>query len=135
MLDFLRQRGRKAVWVNFTGAVPFRLQKYLVAFFIGEPVELILYRRTITRTGRIDLTREDRRGIEIGRDYPLRFRRGVSQMAGRLFKLLARRAVGKKRYRILTLLNLALRPVNRVAIYPRRGTGLQPTNLKAEATK
>ena len=94
-LHILRKRARHTSNIHFIRVDALRLNKYLMAFLIRKPDNLILNRRTVARAGTLDHSGIQRRTIQIAADDLMRLRIRVSQPTGNLLLLDAFR-IGRK---------------------------------------
>jgi hypothetical protein len=135
-LHVARQRHRKAVHVDLRRLQTFRLEKNLVPLLVGEANDLVLERRTVSRTDAVNLAVEEGRASDVGADKIANAIVGVDQMAVDL-RPIDRRGQERKRYgrRIAVLddersvCNLAIE-VNARPIEAWRRTGLQSSPLE-----
>ena len=86
-LDILRQGGGHSVNIHFVGIQPFRFNKNLMAVLIPESHDLVLYRRTVARSGSFDISGEERRAVDIFTNNRMRFFIRIGQPAGNLLFL------------------------------------------------
>ena len=128
-----------------------RLQKNLVAFLLGETHHLVLDRRTIARPDPFDDAAIHRRLIEVSSDDLVGSGVGVGDPAGELFHVELRvapwvqsekvvRALDQGvchetelRHRVVAVLPLALREINRSAIQAAGRAGLEALDGEAKA--
>src|SRR5205823_2251552 len=90
--------------------------------------DLILDRRTVARTNGLNLAAVHRRAMHIFANDAVSLRRSPGDVTGHLFVMMCHplRAKAKRSGIGIAWLNLKFRPVNRAAVQPRRGSGLQP---------
>ena len=111
---------------------PFRLEKNLVRFLVGEPFDLILDRRAVTRPLAGDLATIDGRQVDRRGNDPMRFGGGAGDGA---FDLRNGDPVchGRERHRrVIRRLPIKPVPVDAAPIKARRCAGLQPANRQIE---
>src|SRR5207244_5325520 len=99
---------------------------------IAEPDDLVLDRGTIARTAALDLAGVHRRAVNIGPDHLM----GRGRRSGNpTLDLRGRDPLGHDRERLRRVvagLHFDSGPVDGRAIEPRRGTGLQSAECKAD---
>src|SRR5688572_13793200 len=74
LLHVARKAHRESVDIDLARIDAFGLEENLVPLLLGEPHDLVLERRTVSRTDAADLTVEERRAIDIGANeiaYPI----------------------------------------------------------------
>ena len=131
VLNVKRQAGGDAVGVVLVGRQAFRLQKNLVAVFVGKAVDLVFHTGAIARANTIDLAREHGAAVKPAADDVVRALVGVGDPARHLLRVhvcAAHEAEDGDRLAVphpITRLFQAFAEVNRTAIQTRWRAGLQ----------
>ena len=134
MLDIFRQGTGHSSHIHLTGITAFRFNKYLMPVFICKPHYLVLNRRTIPGSGPFDLTRIQRRTVQIGPDNLMGFFIGISQPAGFLLNLHRIRICRKRKrnHPLISQLFFHLAVINRSSVDPGRRPGLKAVHLNSK---
>src|SRR3990167_3448416 len=135
-LHIERQAGGNTVRVVLVGAEALWLQEDLMARLRGKAVNLVLDRRTITRTDSLYDAGVHRRAVEPSADDLVGALIGVRNPAGQLFRVHVHIAdEGKYRRGIVSPLDLHDREINASSIDARRRAGLQPPGRQLQFTQ
>src|SRR6185503_3156533 len=132
VLHVFGQRGRDAVRIDGGVVETLRLQKNLMAVALAELHDLVFDRRTIARAARGDLSGIHRRAMYVGADDVVRRRDRTRDAALNLRIVDARGENGKRFRRIVAGLQLERAPIDGAAVEPRRRSGFQAAERKAE---
>src|SRR5690606_19679923 len=130
-LHLLRQGGADPVRIDRGIIQPLGLQENLVLFTLREADHLVLEGRAIARSDRFDLSRVERRAIQIPPDQLVSLRRAMGDVADHLrgFYPLGQAREGLRR--IVSGLDVESIIVNASAIEPRRRACLESAKLEA----
>ncbi len=117
------------------GGQAFRLDEHLVAFLVGEAVDLVLDRRAVARADTFDHTRVHRRTVEVRGDDLVGARICVGNPAAHLARVhLGIAHEGHHRNRRIAWLLGHHREVHRTAVDTRRSTGFQAADAQRQFT-
>lgn len=131
-----RQGRGNAVGIQLVGRQAFRLEEDLVAFLVGEAMDLVFDRRAVARADAFDHTGIHRRTIEIGGDDLVGPGVGMGDPATDLLGMLfLRTEEGHHRDRRVARLLGHHREVHAAPVDPRRRTGLQPADPQRQFTQ
>ena len=127
ILHIFRQRRRHTTHIHLICKFTLRLNKQLMAVFVRELHDLILNRRTVSRSGSLNKSREERRTVNIILDNLMCFLVRISQPAGNLIPLDIFLFIRKGKWNdmLVTLLFLHLGKINRFLIETCRCTCLE----------
>ena len=133
VLDVKRQAGRDAVGVDLVRGQAFRLQENLVAVLVGKAVDLVFHAGAIARAHALDLAHEHRAAVKAGTDDVVGAFVGMGDPARHLTRVHVHPAhEAEHRHhrahatgRAIAGLLQALGKINRAAVNPGRGSGLQ----------
>ena len=133
VLDVKRQAGADAVGVVLIRRQALRLQKNLVAFFVGKAVDLVFHTRAITRPHTVDLAGKHGAAVKAAFDDGVRAGVGMGDVTRHLRRVHAGAAheaedghvwVFSPRHAVARL-KRAFGKVNRAAIQARRRAGFK----------
>ena len=80
-LHVVRKRRRHTLDIHFIAFISFRLNKYLMPFFVGKPHDLGFYRRAVSRTYTRYRAVVEGRAVYVVHDNLVRFFVGVGKIA------------------------------------------------------
>ena len=133
ILHVARQARGDPVHIDLLRAPPLRLEKQLVALFVGKPHDLVFDARAIPRPARLDLAGVHRRPVQVRPDEVVDLRRRPRDPADHLLLL---DAVGQKRkwLRInVARLDVEPRKIDRPREQPAGRAGLEPIDPDPDA--
>src|SRR5690606_28952709 len=136
VLHVERQRRRDAVRIALEGVEPLGLDEDLMFLPVREADDLVLDRRAVARPDAFDRAAEERRAVEPAADNLVRAGCRMRDMAAHLARVLRPPAAVRedRRRRVARLLD-EVRIVDRAAVDPRRGAGLQPPDREPEVAE
>ncbi len=135
LLNVARQARRYPVAVILEGVSSLGLEKNLVCLAVGEADDLVFDRRTVPRTGALDLARIHRCAVKVGSDHIVHCSIGVGDVA---VELRLRQSLREERegHRLgVSRLWLQAAEVDRPPVQPRWRAGLESQQLESQAAQ
>ena len=135
VLNVAREAGRQAVEIDLGRVAAFRFEEQLVAFLVGKPHDFRFDRGTVARPIRSDLPRVHGGSVEILPDDVVDLLVGVGDPAGNLLAIDPLGEEGERFGLLVAGLDFGLRIVDRAAVEPGGGSGLETFDLESQSLK